>query len=134
MRSHPSIEFENNVPDDVVINVDPDQISRVFVNIMKNAREALENQTKTEVSKKVFVKRIEGHNCNQILLGDNGPGLPPRAKENLFVAFDGSGRAGGTGLELVIAKEITEAHGGKLVYLEEEQGTVFSVELPLASN
>lgn len=134
VRSHPSIEFENNVPDDVVINVDPDQISRVFVNIMKNAREALENQTKTEVSKKVFVKRIEGHNCNQILIGDNGPGLPPRAKENLFVAFDGSGRAGGTGLGLVIAKEITEAHGGKLVYLEEEQGTVFSVELPLASN
>ncbi|GLQ17487.1 sensor histidine kinase [Maritalea porphyrae] len=134
VRSHPSIEFENDVPDDVVINVDPDQISRVFVNIMKNAREALESHTKADGGKKVYVKRIEGSNCNQILIGDNGPGLPPRAKENLFVAFDGSGRAGGTGLGLVIAKEIAEAHGGKLTYLEGEQGTVFSVELPLASN
>lgn len=132
VRSHPSIEFENSVPDDVVINVDPDQISRVFVNLMKNAREALEVYKGTGGAKQVSVKVNNLPNCYQILISDNGPGLPPRAKENLFVAFDGSGRAGGTGLGLVIAKEITEAHGGHLAYIDSEKGTSFSVELPIA--
>ncbi|WP_299343882.1 HAMP domain-containing sensor histidine kinase [uncultured Maritalea sp.] len=130
VRSHPSIEFANEVPDDVVINVDPDQISRVFVNILKNAREALEVYKKAEATKRVFVRLEEQANCYQIKIGDNGPGLPPRAKENLFVAFDGSGRAGGTGLGLVIAKEITESHGGRLSYLDTQEGTTFCIELP----
>lgn len=130
VRSHPSIAFANEVPDNVVINVDPDQMSRVFVNILKNAREALEVYNKAETPKRVFVALEEKANCFQINIGDNGPGLPPRAKENIFVAFDGSGRAGGTGLGLVIAKEITESHGGRLVYLDEQEGTTFCIELP----
>jgi len=132
VRSHPSIVFENDIPDDVVINVDPDQISRVFINIMKNAREALEVYKSNETPKRVAIRLEEQPICYQIMISDNGPGLPPRAKENLFVAFDGSGRAGGTGLGLVIAKEITESHGGRLAYLDTEVGTTFSIELPTA--
>ena len=56
-----------------------------------------------------------------ISVADNGPGLPPRARENLFVAFEGSARAGGTGLGLAIAREITEAHGGRLVFVDQPQ-------------
>ncbi len=130
VRSHPSIVFQNHVADDVVIYVDPDQIARVFINIMKNAREALETYDAPDKSKSVTVKTQSHTNFHQILISDNGPGLPPRAKDNLFVAFDGSGKAGGTGLGLVIAKEITEAHGGKLRYLDSDQGTTFSIELP----
>jgi len=131
VRSHPSIEFDNTVPDDLVINVDPDQMSRVFINIMKNAREALEVHRSDSEQKRVFVALTKQPSSNQIYIGDNGPGLPPRAKENLFVAFDGSGKAGGTGLGLVIAKEITESHGGRLFHLDSETGTTFVVELPI---
>ncbi len=42
LRSHPDIVFVNDVPDDVSIRVDPEQLARVLVNLMKNAREALE--------------------------------------------------------------------------------------------
>lgn len=130
VRSHPSIEFENRVPDDVVIYVDADQISRVFMNIMKNAREALEALVDDKREKKLTVFLEPHADYHRILISDNGPGLPPRAKENLFVAFDGSGRAGGTGLGLVIAKEITESHGGNLEYVAQETGTAFAIELP----
>jgi len=131
--SHPSINFDNQTPDDVVVNVDPDQMSRVLINIMKNAREALEAYSNADLQKELSVSLNEMPNCHQILVSDNGPGLPPRAKENLFVAFDGSGRAGGTGLGLAIAKEITEAHGGKLSHVDTEIGTTFLIELPLAA-
>jgi signal transduction histidine kinase len=63
---------------------------------------------------------------------DNGPGLPPRAREHLFVAFEGSARAGGTGLGLAIARELTEAHGGKLSFVDQPVGTRFDVTLPRA--
>ncbi len=49
-----------------------------------------------------------------ITVADNGPGLPPRAREHLFAAFEGSAKAGGTGLGLPIARELAEAHGGQL--------------------
>src|SRR5690349_3292190 len=41
---HPVITFRNEVADDVILRVDPDQLARVFVNLLKNAREALETQ------------------------------------------------------------------------------------------
>ena len=63
-------------------------------------------------------------------MSDNGPGLPPRARENLFVAFEGSARAGGTGLGLAIAREITEAHGGHLLFIAQPTGTRFDIMLP----
>jgi signal transduction histidine kinase len=40
--AHPAIAFRNNVPDDITLRADPDQLARVFVNLLKNAREALE--------------------------------------------------------------------------------------------
>jgi len=56
--------------------------------------------------------------------------LPPRARDNLFVAFEGSARAGGTGLGLAIAREIVEAHGGRLALAEQARGTRFEITLP----
>ena len=63
-------------------------------------------------------------------VSDNGPGLAPRARANLFVAFEGSARAGGTGLGLAIAREITEAHGGRLVLADQPVGTRFELTFP----
>ena len=66
-------------------------------------------------------------------MSDNGPGLPPRARQNLFVAFEGSARSGGTGLGLAIARELTEAHGGRLIYEPLEPGTRFVIHLPTSA-
>jgi nitrogen-specific signal transduction histidine kinase len=65
-----------------------------------------------------------------ILVADNGPGVPPRARENLFAPFHGSVRAGGTGLGLPIASELIGMNGGVLSLDETEVGTRFRIVLP----
>ena len=86
---HPAIRFVNAVPDAVSIKVDPDQFARIFVNLLKNAREAFEANPNT-VSPTLEVAIAETAEALTISIADNGPGLPPRARENLFVAFEGS--------------------------------------------
>jgi signal transduction histidine kinase len=64
-------------------------------------------------------------------IADDGHGLPPRARENLFRPFFGSARPGGTGLGLAIARELMRAQGGDLVLIETTgSGTVFRLILP----
>lgn len=127
---HPQIRWRNGVPDAVTISADPDQFARIFDNLLKNAREALEAANGKIESPYVEIAFDESSDWLTLTVSDNGPGLPPRARDNLFVAFEGSARAGGTGLGLAIARELTEAHGGKIAYVEQPQGTRFDVTLP----
>jgi signal transduction histidine kinase len=61
---------------------------------------------------------------------DNGPGVPPKAREHLFEAFTGSQRKGGTGLGLAIAAEIVAVHGGHLQLRDSKEGAAFVFEIP----
>ena len=107
-------------------------MGRVMLNLLKNAREALEAAGAAIVDPTVSVGVLETAEALTISVADNGPGLPPRARDNLFVAFEGSARAGGTGLGLAIAREITEAHGGQLLFIDGPVGTRFDIVLPSA--
>jgi signal transduction histidine kinase len=130
---HPSIKLANNVPDGVTLRADPEQLARIFVNLLKNAREALEGENGTTTAAPVVgIDFTERDHHLVVTVADNGPGLPPRARENLFVAFEGSARAGGTGLGLAIARELAEAHGGSVAYLPDGPGARFEVTLPTA--
>jgi signal transduction histidine kinase len=132
--SHPAIIYENKVLDAINLMVDPEQMSRIMVNIIKNSVQALESSGVRTIKPKIIIEYENlGDNGLAIRISDNGPGLPPRAKENLFVAFEGSARAGGVGLGLTIARELCEAHGGKLEYIEQEKGTRFDICLPSSS-
>jgi signal transduction histidine kinase len=67
----------------------------------------------------------------EIRVSDTGPGLPAKARENLFQPFRGSARSGGTGLGLAIARELVLAHGGSIALDDTvSQGTSFCIELP----
>ncbi|MBD8066859.1 HAMP domain-containing histidine kinase [Devosia sp. PTR5] len=128
---HPAVVFVNEVPDGIVLDVDAGQMARVFVNLFKNAREALESDPRpNRPGAEVTATARQDDDAFILAVSDNGPGLPPRARAHLFEAFEGSARAGGTGLGLAIAREITEAHGGMLRFVETEEGTQFEVALP----
>ncbi|KQX38044.1 hypothetical protein ASD04_10450 [Devosia sp. Root436] len=127
---HPTITLANHTPETLVLNVDAAQLGRVLLNLLKNAREALE--AASVAAPAVSVTVAEDADTITLSVSDNGPGLPPRARANLFVAFEGSARAGGTGLGLAIAREITEAHGGRLLLADQPQGTRFDLILPAA--
>ncbi|RYG57225.1 MAG: ATP-binding protein, partial [Alphaproteobacteria bacterium] len=97
---------------------------------LKNAREAHEASQRAG-EHRIDVSATAGDVAVNVSVADNGPGLPPRARDNLFVAFEGSARAGGTGLGLAIARELTEANGGRLRYVDEAaSGTRFDLTLP----
>ncbi|HZY51099.1 MAG TPA: HAMP domain-containing sensor histidine kinase [Devosia sp.] len=127
---HPGIAYANEVPDGITINADPDQLARVLVNLLKNAREALEASGDKTESPQIRVGFSETAEGFMLSIADNGPGLPPRAREHLFVAFEGSAKAGGTGLGLAIARELVAAHGGTLTYTPLEPGTRFDLSFP----
>ena len=127
---HPTISFRNEAPEGLRLRVDQAQFSRVLVNLLKNAREALEAAGAKVEAPQVSVLTEEREDGFVVAVSDNGPGLPPRARDNLFVAFEGSARAGGTGLGLAIAREIVEAHGGRLALAEQARGTRFEITLP----
>jgi signal transduction histidine kinase len=129
---HPDIAFANNVPDDVSIKVDPEQLARVLVNLLRNAREAIEAMAEKPPQPAITASFAQTPTTIDFSIADNGPGLPPRARDNLFVAFEGSARAGGTGLGLAIARELVAAHGGTLSYTPLDPGTRFDISFPAA--
>jgi len=132
LSGHPRIALVNDVPEPVRLNADAAQLGRVLLNLIKNAREALEGAGSAIAHPEIRIFLTEGEGEVILSVADNGPGLPPRAREKLFIAFEGSARSGGTGLGLAIAREIAEAHGGRLVLGDQPAGTRFDLILPRA--
>lgn len=117
-----------DLPPELTAMADGEQVFRILSNLLRNARQALESTGKggeIEVS--------GGQDGSEVWLriGDSGPGLPTKARENLFSAFQGGARKGGTGLGLAIAAELARGHGGKLELLRSDaDGTEFLLSLP----
>lgn len=126
-----TINFANEVSAEVVAPCDPDQMARVLSNLMRNAIQALDSVA--EAGERTPTLRISaGRRHEEIVLriADNGPGVPPRARDNLFQAFRGSVNPGGTGLGLAIAAELVRLHGGMIALEPSETGAIFTVSLP----
>ncbi len=108
---------------------DPEQLDRILVNILKNAREAIEATGRHAGEVRLDATGDAGD--ARMRVRDDGPGVPERLRERLFQPFAGSGRPGGAGLGLAIARELARGHGGELT-LEETgpQGSSFILRLP----
>ncbi|MBE1205648.1 sensor histidine kinase [Aminobacter carboxidus] len=125
------IEFFNAVDTEFEIEADPDQLFRVLTNLCRNAVQAMAGAADSAIVNRLTVYAEREGSVSRILVADTGPGLPQKARENLFAAFRGSARSGGTGLGLAIAYELVRAHGGQLELVESAGGrTVFAVTIP----
>jgi signal transduction histidine kinase len=125
-----TIAFQADVPDDLVIDADPDHLSRILVNLVRNAVQALSQAGSSNGPPCIAVSAAREGRSVTILVSDNGPGVPERARPNLFAAFQGSGRAGGIGLGLVISAELVRLHGGTLSLDDTRAGARFRVVIP----
>ena len=115
--------IDNQTPPGLAVTADRDQLFRVLTNLTQNAAEA-------GAGRVVIGAMDTGHGI-EISVADNGPGIPERALERLFRPFEGSVRAGGTGLGLPIARELMRGHGGDLSLVRSgETGTEFCLHLP----
>ncbi len=115
----------------VTVEADPEQLHRILVNLLRNAREAIEGAEPRSGHGQVTVSYEVDAAMGRLRLSDNGPGLPARARTHLFQPFAGSSRRGGAGLGLAIARELSQAQGGDLTLVSSgAEGTVFELSLP----
>jgi len=108
----------------IEMTADRTQLFRVFSNLFRNAQEA-GAETIT-----ITASWESKHTIIEIV--DDGPGFTMRARERLFQPFAGSSKDGGTGLGLVIVRDILKAHGGDIELLDdgEPTGVTFRIVMP----
>lgn len=122
------VSYMADVPRDMVVRADSEQLHRVLSNLVRNARQAIA-ATRKAGEVKIKARAVDKGWCIEVC--DTGPGLPAKAMENLFKPFSSSQKAGGTGLGLAICSEILRGHGGTLELTKsDEDGTTFALFLP----
>jgi signal transduction histidine kinase len=115
------------------INVEPDRIRQILVNLLTNAHEYTPEGASIGVAARAVGDEVE------ISVSDNGPGIPPDQLERIFERFTRGDagltqRVGGTGLGLAISKSLVELHGGSIgAESTVGQGSTFHVRLPVAT-
>lgn len=120
-----NIELDENLP---LIELDPQLFKQAVVNIIKNAYEA------TSDSSPVMVHVFFRDDLLHIAISDHGGGLDPAIADNIFHPFITS-KTGGSGLGLVITKQIIESHHGTLTCDSRPgDGCTFTISLPLTQN
>ena len=121
------IETQNLLKDNPTVKVDSDKIKRVFINLIKNASDAMPNGGKIIIDS----KQVEG--SLELSFSDTGSGISEEILPNLFSPLFTT-KAQGMGFGLAICKRIVEAHGGTIaVKTMKEKGTTFTLTLPIES-
>jgi len=125
-------DFDENVHN---INVIPQEIGRVILNLFNNAFYAVAENKKQQPEKyeptvSVSTKKLNGH--INISVKDNGNGIPQNIVDKIFQPFFTTKPTGeGTGLGLSLSYDIIKAHGGTLkVESKEDEGAEFVIQLP----
>lgn len=114
----------------IILYADPDKLSRVFNNLIKNAVNYSKENTDIDIS------IINKENQVTVNITNKGKQIPKEKLDKIFEKFyrlDSSrtSKTGGSGLGLAIAKEIVELHGGKIYAESDMKETTFSVILPI---
>ncbi|MEP4053077.1 MAG: HAMP domain-containing sensor histidine kinase [Litorimonas sp.] len=135
IEQFPKTQFRNTVPTDLMVRTDPDHAYRIFHNLFRNAAQAMAAHCEKNCRLQVGAEIRDG--LAELRISDTGPGLPDRAKENLFQAFSSaqahSANTKSTGLGLSISKELAKAQGGDLNLMSsDDTGTRFVLTLPLS--
>ncbi len=130
LANHPVIDFEARVGHDIEVDADPDHLFRVLMNLCRNAVQALEADSDPAIVKRISLLAERSGSVVVIRVADTGPGVPDRARANLFKAFQGGVRRGGTGLGLAICAELVRVHGGTIELIGTGQGATFELTIP----
>ena len=126
------VRFTLRAPKSFSFEADPEQMYRLLVNLMRNARQAIELQPNRRTLGRVTLTAVKTSEHVLLIVGDNGPGIPEKLREKLFQPFSSSLTPGGTGLGLAIARELAQLHGGDVHLLQTgTDGTSFEIKLPL---
>lgn len=118
--------MDGDLPD-VMVQMNPPRLTRVFYNLFGNAADAMHNSGKITV-------RVRANKNGEVVteIQDTGKGIPAHIADQIFQPFVTFGKANGTGLGLTLSKKTIEDHHGKISgYNSPQGGAVFSFTLPI---
>lgn len=124
--------LEQDLPD---VEIDATYVKQALLNLLNNACDALTQRPEAEKSgrEQILVCSRRAKAAVEVLVIDNGPGIPVEAQKQIFDPYF-STKAGGSGLGLPTARRILEELGGSLTFeTEPDRGTSFRIRLPVAS-
>lgn len=134
-----TLVVRNYTPEPVQGNFDPQQLRKVFLNLLINAVEASPPNSQVQLQTSFIEKNtngIEAERANErgdlvISVTDHGSGMSEETRNRIFEAFYTTKR-NGTGLGMMITQEIVKKHNGRIeIESEEGKGTTVSVFLPV---
>lgn len=112
-------------PAPLLVLADADQLKQVLLNLLQNAVDAMGGVGTVRVESRLEAERA------RVTVTDEGPGIPPEARDKVFDPFFTT-KSEGSGLGLAISRGIIRDHGGDLVLAPgEKKGTTFVIDLPL---
>lgn len=124
------VVWQNNVPEHFEVEADSEQLFRVIMNVCRNSVQAMEGDEYARNNRLTIDAKMD-ERWSEITITDTGPGIADHVRDKLFMAFQGSTRAGGTGLGMSIAAELMRAHGGTIeVSNTGANGTTITLRLP----
>ncbi|MEY3219073.1 MAG: hypothetical protein RIT27_430 [Pseudomonadota bacterium] len=126
-------DYDPSVPD---IFADPDQLHQAFLNLLRNAVQAMNGQgvltLRTRIEHRVKLDNKLHKMAVRVDIQDNGPGIPEEIFEHIFYPMV-TGRAEGTGLGLTIAQNLVHRNGGTISCESRPTKTVFTISLPITT-
>jgi signal transduction histidine kinase len=118
-----SVDLAENLPE---VSTSTDQMRQVFLNLIKNAEDAMADGGKLTVRTRYRRGRVE------IIITDTGCGIPPEDVKNIFEPFFTTKGVKGTGLGLSVSYGIVKNYSGEIqVESEPGVGTTFTIQLPV---
>ena len=134
-----SIEIQWDLdPDLPLILADPDRLEQVFINLLINARDAIDEEVSAashrKEEKKIILKTSADNQTITVEVADTGPGIPPAMLERIFEPFFTTKKVGqGTGLGLSISYGIIKDCKGSIhAVSRENEGARFIIKFPIA--
>ena len=122
------IHLVRKLPQDLVANIQGSRILQVLSNFIANSLDAMPEEGQLTIC----VKKCSG--CVELVVADNGYGIPPDAVQKLFRPFFTTKESSGNGLGLSLSRRIVEEHEGKLFVRSSVRpgrtGSVFKIRLP----
>ena len=110
-------------PDPFVVHADAQQLRQVLANLFTNSMQAL------ETSGRILLRGARDGDADVLLVADDGPGIAHEIRDRLFEPLVTT-KAKGTGLGLVICRQILERHGGRIDLAPWPGGAAFEIRLP----
>jgi signal transduction histidine kinase len=125
-----AMQIELDIPDNLLVSVDKQRMQQVFLNLIKNGVDACGGQGRIWITARECIG--EERREVEILVSDNGAGIPPEDLKKIFDPFYTSKDVGkGSGLGLFIVHDIIESHGGEItVDSRLNEGTTFIIWIP----